>query len=253
MTAPYRYLPVLLPIFLTALSAQDKQLFGRVTFPLGNVQILVRPNPGWGKAIMNQDVFVGDRIRTAPKSRCEITLDGGGKVRIAEKSELQLTAASVTPLKKDFGATIFSGQVWVAAKAAFGETKNVAIRAPTAVAAIRGTKFRTIADTAESSVLVYEGNVDVIWAQAGDGGQQGDGGTGAPDPIRIGPPQEVAPPEEVPGPYEVSLEDWITLVEGMQINVRSDGRYNLFEFDQATDDQLEFVRWNKDLDQQQGE
>jgi len=91
----------------------------------------------------------------------------------------------------------------------------------------------------------------VIWAQAVDESGQGDAGPGGA--IKIGPPQEVAPPEEVPGPYEVSLEDWITLVEGMQINVRRDGKFHMFEFDQATDAELDFVRWNKDLDEQQGQ
>ena len=236
------------------LSAQGKQLFGRVTFPLGSVQVQITPNPGWAQANLNQEVFVGDRLRTLQKSRCEITLNGGGKLRISENSELVFTEATVSPLKKEFGATASRGQIWVAAKAAFGETKNVAIRMPTAVAAIRGTKYRTVADTAESSVLVYEGTVDVIWAEAAQDGQNGDDGqAGAPGPLRIGPPQQVAAPKEVPGPYEVSLEDWITLVEGTQINVRADGFYNLFEFDQAADAELEFVRWNKDLDAQQGQ
>lgn len=248
----YRVVPILLiALLVSGLSAQGKQLFGRITFPLGTVQLQVIPNPGWKKVALNQEVFVGDKIKTLQKSRCEITLNGGGKFRIGEQAELELTQASVTPLKKDFGATVSKGQIWVAAKAAFGETKNVAVRAPTAVAAIRGTKYRVLADTAESSVLVYEGKVDVIWAQAVEESGQGDAGPGGA--IKIGSPQEVAPPEEVPGPYEVSLEDWITLVEGMQINVRRDGKFHMFEFDQATDAELEFVRWNKDLDEQQGQ
>jgi hypothetical protein len=250
-----RFIPVILMAFLlNGLLAQGKQLFGRVTFPLGTVQVQITQNPGWEKVNLNHEVFVGDKIKTLVKSRCEITLNGGGKVRIGEKTELELTKASVTPLQKDFGATVSKGQVWVAAKAAFGESKKVAVRAPTAVAAIRGTKYRTVADTAESSVLVYEGKVDVIWAEAVEESQRGDADQGtAPGPIKIGPPQEVAPPEEVPGPYEVSLEDWITLVEGMQINVRRDGKFHMFEFDQATDAELDFVRWNKDLDTQQGQ
>ncbi len=251
----YRVVPTLLiTLLVSGLSAQGKQLFGRVTFPLGTVQVQVTANPGWKKVALNEEVFVGDKVKTLQKSRCEITLNGGGKFRIGEQTEIELTQASVTPLKKDFGATVHKGQVWVAAKAAFGETKNVAVRAPTAVAAIRGTKYRTVADTAESSVLVYEGKVDVIWAGAvEESGQGGSGPGGAPGAIKIGPPQQVAPPTQVPGPYQVSLEDWITLVEGMQINVRRDGKYNMFEFDQATDAELDFVRWNKDLDEQQGQ
>lgn len=239
------------------LAGQDSpegELFGRVTFPLGTVQVQAAPNPGWTQVVLNQEVFVGDRIQTQAKSRCEITLNGGGKFRIGEQAEVELTQASVTPLKKDFGATVSTGQVWVAAKAAFGESKNVAVRAPTAVAAIRGTKYRTVADTAESSFLVYEGEVDVNWVGAiEEPGEEDSGEGGAPEEMRIGPPQEVPPPEEVPGPYEVTLEDWITLVEGMQINVRRDGRYHMFEFDQAADEELDFVRWNKDLDAEQGE
>ncbi len=236
----------------TGLSAQDKQLFGRVTFPLGDVQVQVAKTPDWAKAAMNHEVFVGDKVKTVEKSRCEITLNGGGKFRIGEKSEVLLTEAKVTALKKDFGATVTRGQVWVAAKAAFGESKNVAVRTPTAVAAIRGTKYRAVAGEEESSVLVYQGKVDVNWAQAVDQSQddrQGDSG----GPIRLIQPQQVAPPTQVPGPYEVSLEDWITIVEGIQINVRADGKYHMFEFDQAADAGLDFVRWNKERDDQQGE
>ena len=46
-------------------------------------------------------------------------------------------------------------------KSAFGEKKNVAVRTPTAVAAIRGTTYRAKSGSEESSVLVYEGKVDV--------------------------------------------------------------------------------------------
>ena len=64
----------------------------------------------------------------------------------------------------------------------------------------------------------------------------------------IGAPQQVAPPTQIPGPFEVSLDDWIRLVAGMQVNVRADGRYELFEFDREADAQLEFVRWNTERD-----
>ena len=246
------FLAVSLGLLGSTLSAQEQQPFGRVTFPLGEVQIQVSENPGWTKVNLNQQLFVGDKIRTLEKSRCEITLNGGGKVRLGESTEMELTMAKVTAMKKDFGANVNQGNVWVAARAAFAEQKNVAIQAPTAVAAIRGTKYRAVAREDESSFLVYDGKVDVIWSERLDQ-DTGDTGEAEPGAMRIGPPQEVAPPEQVPGPYEVSLEDWITLVAGMQINVRTDGRYHMFEFDAEADAELDFVRWNRDLDQQQGE
>ena len=106
-------------------------------------------------------VFEGDVIRTAPKSRAEITLQGGGKMRIGENSELELTAANVKPMAKNFSANLKKGNIFVSAKAVFGEKKSVSVRTPTAVAAIRGTKYRAKAGDDESEVLVYDGKVDV--------------------------------------------------------------------------------------------
>ncbi len=247
-------MPLAIVLLSTISFGQTKQLFGKITFPLGDVSVQLAGGNDWSKATMNQEVFAGEKIKTGTKSRLEISLNGGGKMRIGEQAEVELTEAKVTPLQKDFAANVKKGQVWVAAKAAFGEKKNVAIRTPTAVAAIRGTKYRAVAGEEESSVLVYSGKVDVNSPQAADSGAQPGGGQGgAPQQIKIGAPTQIQAPTQVPGPYEVSLEDWITLVEGMQINVRADGKYSMFEFNQADDAALEFVRWNKDLDTQQGE
>lgn len=247
----FRY-TIILSSLVGVLWGQGAQLFGRITFPLGTVEVQKSQAPEWTAAQMRQEVFAGDKVRTQAKSRCEITLNGGGKFRIGEKSEVELTSATVTPLKKDFKAKVNAGQVWVAAKAAFGETKSVTVRTPTAVAAIRGTKYRAVAGDEESSILVYDGKVDVNWAESVDEDRQGQA-PGQPQQFKIGAPTEVAAPEEVPGPYEVTLEDWITLVEGMQINVRQDGKYSMFEFDQAVDADLDFVRWNKERDAEAGE
>ena len=197
-----------------------------------------------------QKVFVGDHIRTLSKSRCEITLKTGGKMRIGENSELELESADIKPMEKNYNANLKRGNIWVSAKAAFGEKKNVSVRTPTAVAAIRGTKYRAIADSAESSVLIYEGEVDVNAAKNvvdAQGKGEKDTPEGKPK-FKLGPVDEVKGPTEVPGPYEVSLEDWIKLVEGWQINVRKDGKYSLFEFNKTADGELDFVKWNKEQD-----
>ena len=171
-------------------------------------------------------------------------------MRIGENSDLELEKVVIKPMEKDYRANLKRGNIWVSAKAAFGEKKNVSVRTPTAVAAIRGTKYRAIADSAESSVLIYEGEVDVNAAknvvEAQDKGEK-DTPEGKPK-FKLGPVDEVKGPTEVPGPYEVSLEDWIKLVEGWQINVRKDGKYSLFEFNKTADGELDFVKWNKEQD-----
>ena len=133
----------------------------------------------------------------------------------------------------------------------------MAVRTPTAVAAIRGTKYRAKAGDDESSVLVYEGKVDVNAAKNVTEARrqqmrQGFQPPGAAPKFTLGPVTEIQAPTQVAGPYEVSLEDWVSLVEGMQINVRKDGKYNMFKFDQDVDAGLDFVKWNKEQDAKDG-
>ena len=233
-------------------SAQQGKRFGIITLPLGRVEVQKAGSDQWKKAGVKQPVYVNDKIRTRAKSRAEISLTGGGKMRIGEKSELELLQADVMGMKKDYNANLKKGNVWVSAKAGFGEKKNVVVRTPTAVAAIRGTKYRVEAGEEESSVLVYQGEVEVnrpenlqkMRRDALEKKQQ----QGGPPKFRLGPVQEIEAPTHVAGPYEVSLEDWISLVEGMQINLRADGKYHMFEFDKEADAQSDWVKWNEELD-----
>ena len=247
---------LLITIYITSFAFTQKE-FGKVTLPLGRVQVQKGGTGAFKKAMPRMPIHEKDIVKTLAKSRCEITLVGGGKLRIGQNSELEITEANVKPMEKNFGATLKKGDVWVAAKAAFGEKKNVAVRTPTAVAAIRGTKYRAKAGEDESSVLVYDGKVDVNAAknvidarnqQMREGGPQG----GAAPKFKLGPVTEIQAPTQVAGPYEVSLEDWISLVEGMQINVRKDGKYSMFKFDQDADAGLDFVKWNKEQDAKDG-
>ena len=239
---------IILLVTLTLVVAD--QPFGKITLPLGKVDLQNSLEGGWTRARPNQPVFEGNIIRTLQKSRCEITLTGGGKVRIGEQSELVLNQVSVRPMVKNFSANLKRGNIWVSAKAAFGEKKNISIRTPTAVAAIRGTKFRAKAGEDESSVLVYDGRVDVNQAKSVIERRKEMRKSMAPEKpkFKLGPVKEVDAPTEVAGPFEVTLEEWISLVDGMQINVRKDGKYHLFKFDQKTDAEQDFVKWNKEQD-----
>ena len=237
-------------LLLTVTLVFADQPFGKITLPLGKVDVQNSLEGGWTRARPNQPVFEGNIIRTLQKSRCEITLTGGGKIRIGEQSELVLNQVSVRPMIKNFSANLKKGNIWVSAKAAFGEKKNISVRTPTAVAAIRGTKFRAKAGDDESSVLVYDGKVDVNQAKSVIERRKEMRKSMAPEKpkFKLGPVKEIAAPTEVAGPFEVTLEEWISLVDGMQINVRKDGKYHLFKFDQKTDAEQDFVKWNKEQD-----
>jgi len=254
-TSPIKSLLLVSTFLLSDIYAQKE--FGKISLPLGRVQVQKGGAGEFKRAMPRMSIQEKDVIKTLAKSRCEITLVGGGKLRIGENSELEITEANVKPMEKTFGATLKKGDAWVAAKAAFGEKKNVAVRTPTAVAAIRGTTYRAKAGNDESSVLVYDGKVDVNAASnvseaREEQRRQGFQPQGGAPRFKLGPVTEIQAPTQVAGPYEVSLEDWVSLVEGMQINVRKDGKYSMFKFDQDEDDGLDFVKWNKELDAQNG-
>ena len=236
-------------LILSSVLSAAGQPFGKISLPLGKVQFKTETTD-WARAKPNQKVFEGNSIRTQAKSRCEITLTGGGKVRIGENSELELNDADVKPMVKNFNANLKKGNVWVSAKAAFGEKKNIAVRTPTAVAAIRGTKYRASAGENESSVKVYDGKVDVNQAKnyIEERKKKRQGLIPKNTPFKLGPVTEIKAPTQVSGPFEVTLEEWVTLAEGMQINIRADGKYHMFEFDKAKDAEDEFVKWNQELD-----
>ena len=242
-------IPILVLVFNFIIAQQP---FGKISLPLGKVDVSTAENK-WSRAKPNQPVFEGNVIRTQVKSRCEITLTGGGKIRIGEQSELELNEADVKPMAKSFNANLRKGNVWVSAKAAFGEKKNIAVRTPTAVAAIRGTKYRAKAGDDESSVLVYDGKVDVNQAKnyIEERKEKRKGLAPKNTPFKLGPVTEIKAPTQVSGPYEITLEEWVTLAEGMQINIRKDGKYSMFEFDQSADGDLDFVKWNKEQDAKQ--
>ena len=245
----HNLIPILVLVFNFIIAQQP---FGKISLPLGKVDVSTADNK-WSRAKPNQPVFEGNVIRTQVKSRCEITLTGGGKIRIGEQSELELNEADVKPMAKSFNANLKKGNIWVSAKAAFGEKKNIAVRTPTAVAAIRGTKYRAKAGDDESSVLVYDGKVDVNQAKnyIEERKEKRKGLAPKNTPFKLGPVTEIKAPTQVSGPYEITLEEWVTLAEGMQINIRKDGKYSMFEFDQSTDGDLDFVKWNKEQDAKQ--
>ena len=101
-------------------------------------------------------------------------------------------------------------------------------------------------------MLVFEGKVDIntpdnlsnLRKQNLQNQLQG----GGSPKFSLGPVQTIQAPTQVAGPYEVTLEEWITLVEGMQINLRSDGKYSMFEFDKEADSKDPWVMWNLEQD-----
>ena len=70
---------------------QGQQEFGKITLPLGRVQIQKNGSGAFKRAMPKMSVHENDIIKTLAKSRCEISLIGGGKLRIGPVSYTHLT------------------------------------------------------------------------------------------------------------------------------------------------------------------
>lgn len=214
---------------------------GRVTYLMGNAMLKTKTAKSWKNVKIKQKVSNGDEIKTKKSENVEITLNDGSVIRIAEDSYIQLNCPDNV---KKIVPEINKGRIWANIKKLSKRNYDFEITSGTATAAIRGTVVRMDNNEKGDSlikVLVYDGKVDV-----------------GPTPklkeetskVKSGQERhEVSGPMEIPGPYEVSLMEWVTIVKGQQINIRQNGKYHKFKFDQNKDAQDPWVQFNKKRDE----
>jgi len=179
---------------------------------------------------VNQKVVLGDQIRTRPESVVEVTYAQGTVIRIGEKSDVKLSGTEGAG-----NIQVTSGKVWANVhKLANGQFR---VSTPVATAAVRGTVFRVEQGADSSSTIaLYEGKVDV----------------GPSDTTKIKdakPASAWGPPVEVAGPYEVTMEEWIHLKPGTQINVRWGGKFATSDISKEQEQNNQWIRFNQLRDQ----
>ncbi len=84
---------ILFIAFCISAFAFGQKEFGKITLPLGRVQVQKGGTGDFKRAMPRMAIHEKDVVKTLAKSRCEITLVGGGKLRIGENSELEITEA----------------------------------------------------------------------------------------------------------------------------------------------------------------
>jgi hypothetical protein len=217
---------------------------GAITFVLGKsgeVRILRVEQDLWLPAKTKMPVHLGDKLNTQAESRCEIKLNDGSIIRIGESSQFDFEKSLLANKKRSFDASLAQGKIWAnIVSLVWGE--KFEIKSPTAVCAIRGTIYSIDADST-TRVAVYDGQVDVGPTQALREQLQR-------TPRPAGPPQQIPGPTQVPGPYQVSLEQWVRLVKGYQLEVRPNGRYAQTPIDPQRDLQNDWVQWNLGRDRE---
>jgi hypothetical protein len=233
---------ITIQIIHNSVSAKTAKDIGQINFLIGrpnDIQLQHRGDDSWHDARLRASVKEGDMVKTEKESRCEIKLHDGSMLRVGEESLYDLGEAEISNSRKKIHSKLHRGSVWANLASFFRKDDSFQILSPTAVCAVRGTIYRVSADSS-TNIVVYDGEVDVgptsFWNQ-----QQ-------LQPTQGLAPQEIPGPHEVPGPYEVSLDEWIRIVKGFQINIRKDGKYQKSKIDLEKDAQSDWVQWNLERD-----
>jgi hypothetical protein len=214
-----------------AIVAVSGATIGKVSYVEGEVVIV--ENGKEKQLKVNQKIDLGDQIRTGIESVLEVTYTKGTVIRVGEKSKVTLSGSDVANNVK-----VGEGRVWAnVQKLASGQFR---VTTPVATAAVRGTVFRVESgDDSSSTIALYEGKVDV----------------GPADTTKIKPqaaPSGWGPPVEVAGPYEVTMETWIKLDPGSEINVRWGGKFATREINKDEDAANRWIAFNVKRDQELG-
>lgn len=218
---------------------QEKPV-GEISFLIGDkgdVTVKHKNRQHWHEARLYSEIWQEDQLQTQTESRCEVKLSDGSTIRIGEDSSFQFDEER-TAESSWFHSVLKWGKVWVDIGRNLLPSERFEIQAPSAVCAVRGTIYAVEADST-TRISVFKGAVDVGPRQAA---------TTKPYPqSRSMKPREVPGPTQVAGPFEVSLDQWIRIVAGFQIEIRPDLKYHKQPLSQTQ--KSDWVRWNQARDQ----
>jgi hypothetical protein len=104
----------------------------------------------------------GDVLLTGDTGAAEITLDDESVIRLEENSRLSLDSLNITPQSRrqvSFGLVL--GRFFASIKKTLQGGHDLTVRTPGAFAAVKGTEFAVEVSEDESTVGVYDGQVEV--------------------------------------------------------------------------------------------
>ncbi len=144
-------------------AAADTVIKAQVTSVTGLADLLRKGGSKWIQTRPGATVSSGDIIRTAQESRVVIDITGYGTVALSEQSLISISIQLLPDNTEFASCNLKQGSLLANTKKLVTNKQRFAVKTPTAVAAIRGTSFKTSVDqnTGESKVQVLRGQVAV--------------------------------------------------------------------------------------------
>jgi len=117
----------------------------------------------WAPCAVGDILTTGDKVRTRPDSSASLMFTDKTVLRMGANTTITLIDISETPdgsLVRKIGQE--SGRTWSDVTPNPAKPTTFEVHGPNAVAAVRGTSFEVDADSADTDVLVWEGEVDCL-------------------------------------------------------------------------------------------
>lgn len=223
--------------------AEAAKAAAKVSFLKGSAQVLrgaekhragngYAPDAPWKALKTGAKVAVGDAVRTGAKTRLELQVPDGSRVRLGARSELVVDRGHFAEGgERKVSFTLWLGKVWAKVAKRIGAGSSFEVKTHNAVAGVRGTSFTVVARSDLSSVVkVYAGSVGVK-----------KNGAGAPKSTR----------REVPGPQRIDKKQWEEVIATAmkQVQITSVGQIKPAEDFVDEGDDLQWAMWNQERDQ----
>ena len=222
----------------TALGNPRASEVGTLTFLVGEA-FVKRAGLDWSKAEFDMALYTGDKIKTGPDSRCELTLITGSVIRMDEHTVQDLEKISLGKKAKEVSLFAGAGRLWLNARKIVSKHDSFKVRTDKTVCAIRGTRLGLDTNKSISRVAVYEGEVEVRgWREiVGQVDSQG------------APASKIKEPVPVKGPHPVTMREWVEIIRALQqITVDAQGEYYKSDLDPKADAGDPWIMWNKRRD-----
>lgn len=143
---------------VSGFAAEQTEAFTAKLFTAkGTVECLKKGATAWVAVKAPYMLEVGDQVKTGPKSKAEIYIKYGSKVRLG--AETAFILRKVSP--QENGVEVIRGkmQAWIRKFAGRGFT----VRTPAAVCAVRGTVFEVeVSETGQTAWNLFSGSLRIV-------------------------------------------------------------------------------------------
>lgn len=132
---------------------------GEIAEIKGKVEILKEGEKFWYIANNGLPLELNDRLKTSKNSSCNIELDDGSLIYVAENTEASINFLEITSEKHNSQIGLWFGKLL--AKVSKSKNTKMQVATPIAVCAVRGTEFAVELNDNKTAVGVFEGEVAV--------------------------------------------------------------------------------------------